>query len=144
MILAIASYFYMTNPIYISKLLNGMDLAALRPDVDPEVFQSPVFHEFVITVVPYVAFVVIGFVALIHTIAFYRCYLRKPAAIAYVKVYSFLAVVSLVMWFFYNVSAKNILILIPAAIYGFVFAAERQPSTPAPALDNVLKNDQNY
>lgn len=143
MLLAVASYFYMTNPVYITNILRKTNFALLRPDIDPEVFQSPVFHELVITIVPYVAFVVIGFFAVVHTIAFYRCYKRKRAAIAYVKIYSFLACVSLCVWLLYNFSVVGLLILIPAAIYGFVFAAERQPMTEVVSIDNRLSNEQN-
>lgn len=139
MTLAIASYFYITNPFYIQNVLSGIDLATLRPDVDPEVFASPVFLEFMITVIGYTAIFTIGVIALFHTIMFYRCYLRKTAAIAYVKIYSALAAASLVMWFLYNVGFYNSLILIPALVYTCVFLAERQPPK---AVDNVLINEK--
>ena len=143
MLLAIVSYFYMTNPFYIRKILDSTDFATLRPDVDPELFKSPVFYEMVETIVPYVALLFIGLIAVIHTVAFYKCYLRKTAAITYVKVYCFLAAFSLVLWLIYNFHLKNMIILIPTVIYAMVFMAERQPGSPQSPLDNVLasKND---
>lgn len=140
MTVAIASYFYITDPFYISQVLERMDFAAIRPDIDPEVFQSPFFQEFMFQMISIVAIVTIALIAFLHTIAFYKCYQRKTAAIAYVKVYSCLAAVSLVMWFLYNISLFNMLILIPAAIYTFVFMVERQPRSPQPAVDNILKS----
>lgn len=129
MLLAGASYFYLTNPSYIRKILDSTDFATLRPDIDPELFKSPQFYEMVGSIVPLVALVFIGLLAVIHTLAFYNCYLRKRAAIAYVKVYCFLAAFSLVIWLLYNFQFKNLIILIPAAIYAMVFMVERQPQT---------------
>lgn len=140
MTVAIASYFYMTNPFYVSQVLERMDFAAIRPDIDPEVFQSPFFQEFMLQTISIVAIVTIALIALLHTLAFYKCYQRKAAAIAYVNVYSCLAAVSLVMWFLYNISLLNMLILIPAAVYTCVFLVERQPRSPQPVVDNILKS----
>lgn len=126
MSVAIGSYFYMTNPVYVQKVLNGMDFATIRPDIDPEIFQSPVFHEYMFKVISIVVVITIALIAFLHTLAFYKCYQRKTAAIAYVKIYSFLAAFSLVIWFFYNVSILHFLILIPAAVYTFVFLVEKQ------------------
>lgn len=140
MVVAIASYFYVTNPFYIQKVIDGIDFATLRPDVDPQFFMSPVFSEFVHQMVGIVAIMTIAIIVVFHTWAFYRCYQRKTAAIAYVKIYTFLAAVSLLVWFVYNLHFKSILILIPAAIYICVFMAERQPKTPPP-LDNVLSGN---
>lgn len=127
MTVAIASYFYMTNPLYVQSVLEGMDFTALRPDVDPQVFQSPVFQEYMFRVISIVVILTIAVIALFHTITFYKCYQRKSAAIAYVKIYSFLAAFSLVMWFLYNVSFLHALILVPAVVYACVFFAEKQP-----------------
>lgn len=140
MTVAIASYFYITNPLYIQGVLAKMDLAAIRPDIDPEVFASPFFQEYMFKVISVVAILTITVIAIFHTVAFYKCYKRKHAAIAYVKIYSALAALSLVMWFLYNVSALHALILIPAAIYMCVFLAEKQPCTEQPVVDNILKN----
>lgn len=126
MALAIASYFYVTNPVYIQKVIGEIDFAAIRPDLDPEALQSTEFLELIYKMTNTVAILTIAIIALLHTIAFYRCYLRKPAAIAYVKIYSILAALSLVMWFVYNIHLKSLLILIPAVIYVYVFLAEKQ------------------
>lgn len=141
MIVAIASYFYITNPFYIQRVLEGMDLAAIRPDIDPQIFQSPIFQEYMFRVISIVAILTIAVIALFHTLTFYKCYQRKRAAIAYVKIYSFLAAFSLVMWFLYNVSLLHSLILIPATVYTYVFLAEKQPRSEQPAFDNILTND---
>lgn len=140
MTVAIVSYFYLTNPFYIQNVLDKMDLAAIRPDIDPQVFASPFFQEYMFKMISMVAILTITVIAVFHTIAFYKCYKRKRAAIAYVKIYSVLAALSLVMWFLYNVSAFNALILIPAAIYTCVFLAERQPRSEQPVADNILTN----
>lgn len=127
MTVAIASYFYMTNPLYVQRVLDGMDFAAIRPDVDPQIFQSPIFQEYMFRVISIVVILTIAVIALFHTVTFYKCYQRKRPAIAYVKIYSFLAAFSLVMWFLYNVSLLHALILVPAVIYTCVFFAEKQP-----------------
>ena len=128
MTLAVVSYFYVSNPAYIQSVISRIDFAALRPDLDPIVFTSPEFFELIQRMVNTVAILSITIIALIHTIAFYRCSLRKRGAIAYVKIYSIMAALSLVFWLAYNVSAKNALVLIPAAIYTLVFLVEKQPS----------------
>lgn len=143
MVMAIASYYYITDPFYIQHILNGIDFATLQPEVDPEVFTTPYFVELVHTVMSFLVPLIIGAIIIFHTVAFYRSYLRKRAAIAYVKFYSFMAALSLVMWFVYNVSLKNSLIVIPAVIYAMVFKVERQPLATRPAIDNVLTNNNN-
>lgn len=140
MTVAIASYFYVTNPFYIQSVIDGIDFAVLRPDVDPAIFSSPVFSEFVYEITSIIAFVTIAIIAVFHSWAFYRCYLRKPTAIAYVKIYSFLAALSMVMWFIYNLHLKSLFILVPALIYTFVFLAERQKPA-APIADNILSGN---
>ncbi len=141
MTMAIVSYFYVTDPFYFQSVMDRIDFATLRPDMDPEMFQSPVFFEFMFQVMSVVSVLTIGIIALFHTLAFYRCYLRKPVAIAYVKIYSFLAAVSLLLWFIYNVELKNILILVPATIYTLVFLAERQKLS-ALSIFNSVSNEK--
>lgn len=128
MTVAIASYFYVTNTFYIQKVIDGIDFATLRPDIEPEVFASSMFSDMVHQMVSVAAIMTIAIIALFHSWAFYRCYLRKPTAIAYVKIYSFLAALSMVMWFIYNLQLKNVFILIPTAIYTLVFLKEKQTS----------------
>lgn len=137
MTMAIVSYFYVTDPFYFQSVMDRIDFATLRPDVDPALFQSPVFFEFMFQVMSVVSVLTIGFIALFHTLAFYRCYLRKSVAIAYVKIYSFLAAFSLLLWFVYNIELKNILILVPATIYTLVFFAERQKPTALPIFNSA-------
>jgi len=126
MTLAIASYFYVTNPVYIQKVIAGIDFATLRPDLEPEALQSAEFFELIYKMTNMVAILTIAIIALLHTVVFYRCYLRKTAAIAYVKIYSILAALSLLMWFVYNIHVKSFLILIPTVIYVLIFLAEKQ------------------
>lgn len=127
-LVAFASYFYMTRPEYIQRLLQGLDLVTLRPDLDPEVLASPEFFDLIQRMVMVVSILTVAIVVLLHTWVFYRCYLRKKAAIAYVKVYSFLAAFSLLMWLFYNFHYQNFWILVPTAIYVLVFLTEKQPT----------------
>lgn len=137
MTMAIVSYFYVTDPFYFQSVMNRIDFATLRPDMDPALFQSPMFFEFMFQVMSVVSVLTIGIIVLFHSLAFYRCYLRKSVAIAYVKIYSFLAAVSLMVWFIYNIELKNILILIPAAIYTLVFFAEKQKPTVLPIFNSA-------
>lgn len=137
MTMAIVSYFYVTDPFYFQSVMNRIDFATLRPDMDPALFQSPMFFEFMFQVMSVVSVITIGIIVLFHSLAFYRCYLRKSVAIAYVKIYSFLAAVSLMVWFIYNIELKNILILIPAAIYTLVFFAEKQNPTVLPIFNSA-------
>jgi len=137
MTLAIVSYFYVTDPFYFQSVIERIDFATLRPDIDPVMFQSPVFFEFMFQVMSVVSILTIAIIALFHTLVFYRCYLRKPVAIAYVKIYSFLAAFSLLLWFIYNLQLKNILILIPAMIYTFVFLTEKQKPKDIPIFNSA-------
>lgn len=128
---AIASYFYLTNPFYIEKILHQIDFAAIRPDVDPEIFTSPVFFEYMYMVISLVSLLTIAVIVVLHTLVFFKCYQRNRAAIAYVKIYCVLAAVSLIFWFVNNVSAMASLILLPTLIYLLVFFAERRPAQAA-------------
>lgn len=128
MTVAIASYFYMTRPDYIRRTIAGLDLAALRPDLDPSFVDSPEFFQLMQRMVMITAILTIAIIVILHSWAFYKCYLRKKSAIAYVKIYSFMAALSLVLWFVNNLHISNVWILIPAAIYGLVFYNERQTS----------------
>lgn len=128
MIIAIASYFYMTRPEYVKRTIDGLDIATLRPDLDPVMIASPEFFELMQRMVMVVAIMTIAIIVILHTWAFYKCYLRKKAAIAYVKIYSVLAAVSLLLWFLYNFHYRNVWILIPTVIYTLVFLKEKQTS----------------
>ncbi|MES2802706.1 MAG: hypothetical protein V4654_09465 [Bdellovibrionota bacterium] len=128
MIVAIVSYFYMTRPEYIKRTIDGLDIATLRPDLDPAIIESPYFFELMQRMVMVVAVMTIAIIVILHTWAFYKCYLRKKTAIAYVKIYSFMAAFSLLLWFLYNFHYRNVWILIPTAIYTFVFLKEKQTS----------------
>ena len=126
MIVAIASYFYMTRPEYIKRTIESLDITTLRPDLDPEIVSSPEFFELLQRMVMVVAVLTIAIIVLLHTWAFYKCYLRKKSAIAYVKIYSFMAAISLLMWLLYNFQIQNLWILAPTAIYTAVFYFEKQ------------------
>ncbi|AZZ35647.1 hypothetical protein CIK05_02150 [Bdellovibrio sp. qaytius] len=126
MIVAIASYFYMTRPEYLKRTIDNLDIATLRPDLDPNFVNSPEFFALMQRMVMVVAILTIALIVILHTLAFYKCYLRKKSAIAYVKIYSMMAAVSLLLWFLYNFHIRNIWILIPTAIYALVFVNEKQ------------------
>lgn len=132
MSIAIASYFYLTNPAYLQKTLEKVDISQINPELDPQALQSPEFLQLLQQMMIVVALLTIGIIVILHTLAFYQCYLRKKAAIAYVKVYSALAAVSLLIWFLYNFHLRNIWILVPLAVYSLVFMAEKQTNHNSP------------
>ena len=70
MIVAIASYFYLTNPMYIQKVIAGIDFTAFRPDLDPEVLSSPEFFELMYKMTNQVAILTMTIIAVLHTIVF--------------------------------------------------------------------------
>lgn len=125
MLVAMASYFYMTRPEYLKRTIDNLDMATLRPDLDPEFVNSPEFFALMQRMVMVVAILTIAIIVILHTWAFYKCYLRKKSAIAYVKIYTVLAAVSLLMWFLYNFHIRNVWILIPTAVYILVFVNEK-------------------
>lgn len=125
MLVAMASYFYMTRPEYLKRTIDNLDMATLRPDLDPEFVNSPEFFALMQRMVMVVAILTIAIIVILHTWAFYKCYLRKKSAIAYVKIYTVLAAVSLLMWFLYNFQIRNVWILIPTAVYILVFVNEK-------------------
>lgn len=126
MTVAIVSYFYITSPKYIKKTIAGLDLATLRPDMDPEFFQTPEFFALMQRSIMVVVILTVGLIAIFHTLAFYRCYQRQKIAIAYVKIYSFSAAFSLLLYLIYNFHFRSFWSLGPMTIYTLVFMVEKQ------------------
>jgi hypothetical protein len=120
MLVLFASYLYATNPENLRKSLAKIDLSHLDPEIDPFEMLYPML---VTTTVMAIAIVVV-----FHTVTFYQSYRRKRAAVAYVKIYSALAAVSILAWVLYNFEGKSMWALIPLAFYTGVFIAEKIPS----------------
>lgn len=124
--LAIISYFYLTNPKYIEGFIAKIDLSQIQSDFDPQFYQSPEFFELMQKMMATTAALALGIIVLMHSLAFYLSYRRKRGAVAYVKIYCFLAAFSLLMWLIFNFELSSLWVLAPLLIYSWGFWAEKQ------------------
>ena len=116
--IGILSYFYLTNPAYLHKAIIEMQNSGLETTPEMEEMFS---HTMNITILMTIACFV-----LLHSYIFYKYYRQKKAAQAYITVYCFLAALSLGLWLVSDFRLLNLWMIVPIAIYGYIFRLERR------------------